>query len=866
MNNQNNTYADPTVDEIELALAHIDANLGRDEWARICMAIKSELGDSGFDVFDRWSSRGDNYSQRDTRDTWRSFKATGGVGIATLFKVARENGYRKDNSQPQKIDPQAAAERRARREADARREAEDMERRQLRAAADAQAMWEAAQPFAGHEYTDRKAITSPGQVRVGTYRRWIDDGMADIPGALLIPIRDAGGHITSMQAIFPDDDNALGRDRDYLPGGRKQGCYFNIGKPTGQPGELVMIGEGYATVASAHAAKGGVGVVAFDAGNLPEVAQIIRTKLPQACIVMLADNDRFKKANAGVLKSTEAARLVAGLVAIPQFSSDDGEPTDFNDLQVREGTDVVRAQIDAAQEPAQPAMAVPKPANDNGDTGFQWQRPLNIFAEFPAPPIRHDMLPAVIANYAEECGELIGVDPAMVAIPALVACASALHDDVKIQPKRFETGWTESARLWCAVVGSPSVRKTPAIKRATKRLRKIDHDLADDNARQQAAYSEQMEHFKEAKKEAKKMGQSIPEPKRPAMARMIVEDITVEALSEVLKDNTRGIMCIQDELSGWFGMMDAYTGGKAGNKDRAAWLQAYNGGFRQVDRVMRGSVHIPNFSVSMIGGIQPDAIRRIAKDMTDDGLMQRFIIVIGRNSRELDRMEDPVVSREYGELIERLHAVQGSGKPVTLSEDAHVIREGLMAYAGELADYPALPSGLRSHLGKWSGLFARLLLVYHAIECVERRVYPTEVEVSGETADQVDRLMRRFLLPHALAYYTDVLGASGDLEHARWVAGHILSKGLQSISNRDLVQAYKQWRGLDDWRRQRVMQLLEDMSWVAPVTDEGRPSKRGVTNWSVNPDVHGHFQQMAVEEGERRDRIRSEIAAMQSRN
>ena len=860
--NRTPIHADLSESEIELAISHIDANMGRDEWARIGMAIKSELGDAGFVVFDRWSSRADNYNAADTRDTWRSVKAGGGVTIATLVRVARQNGYRQDEP-PKQITHEAAEHRRARREADQLRDTEERERQAQRAAADAKAIWDAATPGADHHYIRRKRLGKPGNVRIGTYRRWFDGSTIEVPDALLIPIRDAAGDLSTLQAIFPDEGNALERDRDYLPGGRKQGCYFNIGKPTGAEGELIQIGEGYATVASAHEATGAVGVVAFDSGNLPAVAQVIRTKMPRARIVILADDDRFGTKNAGITKATEAAKLVGGLVAVPRFASDDGKPTDFNDLHIREGLEAVAAQIEEASRVAKPET--PPAANDNAEPEIIWQRPLNIFAEFPAPPIQRAMLPTVIADYAEECGELIGVDPAMVAIPCLVACASALHDDVKIQPKRFETGWTESARLWCAVVGSPSVRKTPAIKRATKRLRKIDHELAEGNARNTADYSEQMEHYKEAKKEAKKMGQSIPEPKRQPLSRMIVEDITVEALSEVLKDNTRGIMCIQDEMSGWFGSMDAYSGGKSGNKDRAAWLQAYNGGFRQVDRVMRGSVHIPNFSVSMIGGIQPDAIRRIAKDMTDDGLMQRFIIVIGRNSVELDRHEQEYVSHEYGQLIDGLHAVQGSGKPVTLSEDAHVIREALMAYAGELADYPALPSGLRSHLGKWSGLFARLLLIYHAIECVAQHVYPTDIEVSGKTAQQVDLLMRRFLLPHALAYYTDVLGASGDLEHARWVAGHILSKGLAAISNRDLVQAYKQWRGLDDWRRQRVMQLLEDMSWVAPVVEDGRQSRRGVTNWAVNPGVHTIYQQMAADEGERRDRIRAEIAAMQSR-
>jgi putative DNA primase/helicase len=105
-------FADLPVETIELALSHLDANCDRDTWARIGMALKSELGEPGFDVWDAWSRRADNYDQRDARDTWRSIRATGGVTIATLIHMAKENGYRPD-SQPRQIDPAAAAARRA---------------------------------------------------------------------------------------------------------------------------------------------------------------------------------------------------------------------------------------------------------------------------------------------------------------------------------------------------------------------------------------------------------------------------------------------------------------------------------------------------------------------------------------------------------------------------------------------------------------------------------------------------------------------------------------------------------------------------------------------------------------------------------
>jgi hypothetical protein len=501
----------------------------------------------------------------------------------------------------------------------------------------------------------------------------------------------------------------------------------------------------------------------------------------------------------------------------------------------------------------QPAIAA---ANDNQPV----VEPIDIFAEIPVPPIRREMLPDVIANYAFDNGELIGVEPAMIAIPALVAFAAALHDGIQLQVKRHEEGWRESARLWCAVVGNPSIKKSPSIKRATSRLRKIDGDLHDINDKAMAKHMAEQEAYKEAKKEAKKTGESVTAPEPPKRERMVVEDVTVEALSEVLKDNARGVLCVQDELSGWFGSMDAYSGSKAGGKDRAHWLEAYNGGGRVVDRVMRGSLKIPNWSVSMIGGIQPDAIRRIAQNMTDDGLMQRFMIIVGSNAEEFDREADIQASRAYSDLIDHLFVIAPSSNPVTMTEDAHQVREALNKYATNLANYPAMPGGLKSHLGKWSGLFARLALLFHAIECHGRSIHPCTAKVSGDTARRVDTLMRKFLLPHAMAYYTDVLGAATELEHARWIAGHVLSKNLSVITLREIQQAYRPWRGLDDWRRTRVMQTLEDMGWLTPIDDD-RKSRRGAHTWAVNMAVHHRFAEKAQLEAETRERMREEFLA-----
>ena len=84
-----------TPEQIREALAFISASIPRDEWARVAMAIKSAYPDStGFELFDTWSQTDpDGYNPTDARDTWKSIQAVGGVGIGTLFHLAKANGH-----------------------------------------------------------------------------------------------------------------------------------------------------------------------------------------------------------------------------------------------------------------------------------------------------------------------------------------------------------------------------------------------------------------------------------------------------------------------------------------------------------------------------------------------------------------------------------------------------------------------------------------------------------------------------------------------------------------------------------------------------------------------------------------------------
>lgn len=211
-----------------------------------------------------------------------------------------------------------------------RRQAEEAAKKD-QAAKRALAIWQAAAPApANHPYLIRKQI-KPHASRVGRWRRVIDrDGnraTLTIENVLLLPLFDPSGTLRSLQAVFPSKHPVLSRDKDFLAAGGLAGLFWFIGPRPTQPDATVLIAEGFATSATLHEETGHRVYLAFTASNLLAVSRIVRQKLPDANIVLCADNDKSEN-NPGLTKATEAAADVGGSVAVPPIWGD------FNDYAI----------------------------------------------------------------------------------------------------------------------------------------------------------------------------------------------------------------------------------------------------------------------------------------------------------------------------------------------------------------------------------------------------------------------------------------------------------------------------------------------------------------------------------------------------
>lgn len=677
----------------------------------------------------------------------------------------------------------------------------------------------ASHDVATHPYLERKQIGAHGIRLEGEN--------------LLIPLLGDDGKIQTLQSISP------GGRKLFVSDAPVTGGLMVIGGKVATSTSTVLLCEGYATAASLHEATDLVVVCAFNSNNLPHVALRLSERYPDKQYLIAGDDDRGKDKNVGRTAALKAAQILQCNAVFPDFPAD-MPGSDFNDMACMYSNDAVRALVIDGELPSgEPAEIIDDSAAPE---------PVDLWARYQEPPLPLGLLPEVIERFAVVQGEIMGADPAGLAMAALTVCAAAIPDRIGIQVKRNDPTWIEHGRLWTALVGPPSRKKTPIFKAAIAPLRKIDNTLM-------RAYISSKNDYDALTAAEKK------EAERPRQKRLMISDTTVEAAQEVLRDSPDGVLSEQDELSGWFGTMDKYAPGKGAQADRAFWLKAFNGGTYNLNRIGRGASQIPNLSVSLLGGIQPEPVRKLATETMDDGLIQRLIPVILRPAAVGRDVPSDNVVREYDDLVGKLHLMRppqrgtisgGFDQPLVFSSGARTIRERIEREHLDLVEsLETVSPKLAAHFGKYDGIFARLCLIWHCVEHTDGLMPPPEV--SQDTAQRVADFMADFIRPTAIAFYAGLLGMSAGHEDLLALASYIVSKKLSEVKPRDAQGSTKSLRALTAEQIRSLCEKLESFGWL--VRQEPGP-KSAVWRWMVNPRVHAVFSTQAAIETERRERAR----------
>lgn len=476
-------------------------------------------------------------------------------------------------------------------------------------------------------------------------------------------------------------------------------------------------------------------------------------------------------------------------------------------------------------------------------------QPVDLFGQLQPPSVPTGILPVPIEWWATAKGKELGCDPAGLAVAALVTCAAAIPDKIKVRVKPG-TSWEEPARLWGQLVGPPSAKKTPVINAATEPLARID-------ARLVREYLRKKDEYDALTPEERKV------QKPPAKTRLRIEDTTVEAMQDVLADSPNGVLSKQDELSGWFAGLERY--GNSAGADRAAWLKAFDGGEYVVDRIKRGTRVVPNWSVSMLGAIQPEAIRKVAANTADDGLLQRFLPIILQPATVTSAEPSPQgLDDWYSNLIENCHGFGYLTAPLEFTPEAQAVQRRAEIRHNELQAIESVSPKLASHIGKYDGIFARLCVTFHVVDHLGNILNGDPIDfqrigrIEEGVALRVYRFMHKFLLPHAAAFYQNVLGLSSDWDRLQDVAMYILAHRLQEIDARTVQRGDRALRSLKNDEIRPLFEQLSALGWIESIQGPRRDSTKHV----VNLQVHILFEGRARAEINRRDKAKAELRSL----
>jgi hypothetical protein len=469
-----------------------------------------------------------------------------------------------------------------------------------------------------------------------------------------------------------------------------------------------------------------------------------------------------------------------------------------------------------------------------------------------APILEEDALPAGWERWITEEAEARACPRDYIAA-ALIGAASAWVGNSRRVAATAD--WSEPAHLWVSLIGAPSSGKTPALEPVIRVSRALERDAEPAWREARAQFERDAEvakalekAWRETLREAAGKGGPRPnrpldseQPAAPSPPRMLAMDSSTEEIQRLLADAPRGLLYVRDELAGWLGSFDRYSGNGA---DRAFFLECWNGGAYVCDRVRYhgAPIRIEHAALAILGGMVPDRLRSLLAG-ADDGLVERFIYVWPDPPAILPLVDDRCAeaARRRKRLMDaarRLHSLSmgadDHGTPAPIALPLHY--EGRALFDEVRRDWmkrARTTSGLSAGwAGKNPGRVLRLALVFEGLTWAARG----DAEPASVSADAIARAAS--YLDYAagmLDRVTAGLALTETEADAATIARHILATRLVLLNERNLYQAQGFAWARNTKRRAAALTVLERAGWIRRPPTVGPGRRRG--DWQVSPRV-----------------------------
>jgi putative DNA primase/helicase len=600
-------------------------------------------------------------------------------------------------------------------------------------------------------------------------------------------------------------------------------------------------------------------------------------------VVILSDNDEPGRKHASqVARSLAGAAASFKVLQLPNLP-DAGDVSDWLAAGgTAEGLQRLAEKAPLWQEAASPA----EPPAFSGSP-----RPLSATL-LPVPPLNPAMIPAPLRGWLVDIAQRGCFPLEYPTAAAIEALAAVVGRKLGIRPKRHDD-WLVVPNLWGAIVGPPSIQKTPGAEEAMLPLKRL---VAQALAAHEAALAGFQVENLVAKAQAKAAREALdraakgkpprtakrkpdaadasgagpeilafPGPgadlkelakqallsekdeKGPVLRRYVVNDATVEKLGEILAENPNGVLTFRDELTGFLKSLDR----EGHENDRGFYLEGWAGtGGYVYDRIGRGTLHIPYVCISLFGTIQPGPLARYirASLSNNDGLMPRFQLLLYPDPPgkwvNVDRYPDSAAKNRAYEVFKALDAFDPRGLGVDVDEDRHIPWLRFAPEAQDLFDEwrADLENRLRTrgdspviqcHLGKYRSLMPSLALLFHLVDVVGGSEVPPVTQWAAAAAAAWCDLLEA----HCRRAYQAAL--DGDPEAAQRLVEHLKSDLPNPFRVRDVAR--KGWAGLTSTQDvELAVGVLEDRGWLqSREVPAGPAGGRPTAEYWIHPELLG---------------------------
>jgi hypothetical protein len=475
------------------------------------------------------------------------------------------------------------------------------------------------------------------------------------------------------------------------------------------------------------------------------------------------------------------------------------------------------------------------------------------------PEVDLTLFPSVLATRSQEISDAMGLDPVIPLFSGLGAVCGVADSRIRLE---LMPGYKVPPVLWLMVIGDPSDKKSPGSRPMLQTLKALE---AEDRPRyeiehlaweaKEAAYSSAKKAFLEhaASPDALINGAAPIVPKladEPVPVKIAISDVTSQKLVRVAAARPRGLLGYFDEMAAWCKSLTD----KGTSENRSTWVVAYESESYAMDRVGAGSIYAENLAVSIFGCIQPRVFGKYLSEMSQDGLLQRFIPALTRE--RFNKVGEPIpefmtTSTDWDQCLRIIYSLPAI--TYRLSPEAYsAFREFQHWYEQRKRDERLLMASetYMTAFGKLEGTTGRMILVFHLIE----NPYLTDITLS--VAKRAIDFVMGYVVP-ALKFTLN--GESASNQFDKWLADHIIQLcDTGTITLSDIKRsARRQLEGKSTWDADQViirsMTDLESAKWVIRL-DDGSREHQHFAEWAINEKIATMFapHKERVEDARRR--------------